>query len=1441
MNSRLFLSHSSQDDFEAIALGQWLTSEGWNDVFLDIDADRGIAPGQRWERELHAAASRCEAVIFLISANWLASGWCRKEYELARRLNKALFAALIDPGLSIASLPPELKDTWQALNFVGGQDAMLFRVMSPASHAERHVAFSRDALRRLKRGLEKAGIDPRYFAWPPPGDPRRSPYRGLSPLESVDAGVFFGREASIIEAIDRLRGLREAAAPRLFVILGASGAGKSSFMRSGLLPRLERDDRHFIPFAPIRPERAALNGEAGLLGALESALPQLTRAELRAAMQGGAAALRPLLRERAAAGSGGTQDAAASLPAVVIAIDQAEELFRDDGAPESEALLTLVRDLTMLDDPRVIVIFAIRSDAYDALERARPLEDMRQTAFPLLPIPRSVYKDVIEGPARRVGDAGGRLVIEPQLTARLLADISDDSGTDALPLLSFTLEQLYREVHQQGALRLVDYEALGGLKGSIDRAVARAFVLADADPRIPKDQKAREQLLRRGLIPWLAGIDPVSKSPRRNQARLADIPLEALPLVELLVKERLLMTDVRAERDLTGAEARIIIIEPAHEALLRQWGLLGDWLAEDFGLLASLESLQRATRDWNANARADPWLTHRGDRLRDAQTLDSRPDIAAKLDPVDRAYLAACREQEEALRADTEQRLREREEARARQLLDAKIIADAQRRVARRTLAGLAVAVALALGAAWLAASFFTQKNIAERRATETEVALLRVKMRERSAAGDILGAAQFALDAFRKLPSAPTRAALLEAALSISPHMVGVLSPEWAGTPKALAWLDDERLAIAEPHGLVRMFRIVAGAAPTRLGDTPVKPATDDDGEPVNIAAMKALQNGLLLVVYETGAVSALRADGSALPLAIPKVEAGDALGSALFRSVKFSADGSLIALAGSDRASLIACVAPMISAASLDCKVRIDEPSGRAIALSPDGKRVVFARDDGALAINNAMTGERLSESKPSDSVLAGDIEFGPRDGEFLIAPAARSDPGAGELILVDLQNPDSVVRASLGPHSAGVQRFAARGNDREIVRGCKAHGLCLARFERVDRERRPPLRDVEALPGHRRYVDMIAPSEDGSRIATHDSEGSVIVWAWPPDKRVYDGPAPDCGAAWISVAADLKGATLAVATADGVVATLRSGALRGVPECQEFREGGGVIAVSRSADATAIAKTDGHLVVQHDDGTVSSVQVGATVAERQLAWTGAESIWAFVTSDGRVGLVDAASPGADQTWVEAADRAFAFGLTVDHTRNHLLVSQGAGRLRIVDLATRKGIESRIERRRCARREGRGDDETHPFGTSLSVSADGRWLAITDKGSAVFVIDRANGDCRLLRTQSEAMAVAFHPDNPQRLVAIDEDGRITIWRLGQTDAEQELLISPPAALGLPREHVGHRAIPTIVWTPTGLAAVGGFAGLFVLRLDEAEWEARISEVLNASSLPPS
>src|SRR5580700_4720494 len=647
--SRIFLSHSSTDNAQAVALRDWLASNGWKDeVFLDLDPRRGIAAGERWERALNEAANRCEAVLFLVSEGWLNSGWCRREFELAHHLNKRLFGVLIE-DLPVGELPEELTGTWQIVRLAAGRDHIVLRVVLPVTQEEAHVTFSAEGLQRLKHGLEEAGLDARYFAWPTQNDPNRPPYRGLRPLEAEDAGVFFGRDAPTVEALDRLRGLRDTTPPRLLVILGASGAGKSSFLRAGLFPRLKRDDRNFLPLPIVRPERASINGDAGLVPALEEALRSAgiaaTRAKLRVAVEGGAAMLRPLLQlltdkatVQASDGSG-----TPTSPTLILAIDQGEELFIAEGQEEAQALLALLRDLVVQDAPAVIVVIAIRSDSYAHVQEAKLLEGIRKVPFDLGSMPKGSYAEVIKGPARRLEGTHRPLQIEDGLIDALLADIEAGGAKDALPLLAFTLERLYVEHGGDGDLTLDEYRSLGGIAGSIEAGVERALKAADADSAVPKDRTARLALLRRGLIPWLAGIDPDTGAPRRRVARVSEIPSEARPLIRHLVEQRLLATDVHKD---TGEAT----IEPAHEALLRQWGLLQGWLTEDAGLLAVLEGVKRASRDWAANNRDRAWLAHAADRLAAAERLPARPDLAANLEPTDHEYIAACQKAEAAAR-----------------------------------------------------------------------------------------------------------------------------------------------------------------------------------------------------------------------------------------------------------------------------------------------------------------------------------------------------------------------------------------------------------------------------------------------------------------------------------------------------------------------------------------------------------------------------------------------------------------------------------------------------------------------------------------------------------------------------------------------------------------------------------------------------------------------
>ncbi len=347
-------------------------------------------------------------------------------------------------------------------------------------------------------------------------------------------------------------------------------------------------------------------------------------------------------------------------PTLVVAIDQAEELLAADNA-EAGPFLTLLADLGRRDDPPIMMIFTVRSDSFDQLQSRPELAATQpHKLVDLPPIPAGSFGDIIRGPARRVSAAGRKLSVDETLVDALLSDIEAGGTKDALPLLAFTLERLYTDYGADGDLQLSEYEKLGRIRGAIEAAVEQALAKADSNSAIPRDRAARLALLRRGLIPWLAGIDPNTGSPRRRVARLAEVPAEALPLIELMVAQRLLATDIdSATKERT--------IEPAHEALLRQWGALDSWLVEDSADLATIEALRRAASEWDANARASEFVVHKGARLATAEQLAAEERFATYLTSIDRAYLGAARELENAI-------VRKARAARARLAVAASIV-----------------------------------------------------------------------------------------------------------------------------------------------------------------------------------------------------------------------------------------------------------------------------------------------------------------------------------------------------------------------------------------------------------------------------------------------------------------------------------------------------------------------------------------------------------------------------------------------------------------------------------------------------------------------------------------------------------------------------------------------------------------------------------------------
>jgi formylglycine-generating enzyme required for sulfatase activity len=445
----------------------------------------------------------------------------------------------------------------------------------------------------------------------------------------------------------------------MLVILGASGSGKSSFMRAGLWPRLKRDDRHFYPLPVIRPERHAITGQTGLVTSLEMAFRERSavknRADIHQCLKEPDGLDRLLEELQQLAGS--SLETEALRQTLIMPIDQGEELFASDGRDEAEQLLTHLGRLLAppnVDEESIpsrrlhaVALIAVRSDSYARLQGAGPVAHVKQTLFDLKPIHRVEYKTIIEGPAQQSTAAGRKLTIDPLLTTQL---IDKAEGADALPLLAFILERLCVEYGADGDLKLSEYQSLGGIAGSIETAIKSAFANPQQEPAISTDDSLRLLQLRGAFIPWLAWIDPDTEEVKRRIARWDDMPTESRPLIERLIGARLLLKDQRA---VPGRETTEVVIEIAHEALLRQWTPLVAWLSEEATNLKAMEAVKRAAAEW-MKEKNEAWLLHVGERLATAEALLRRQDLSRLLGEDADKYLRACRAREETARVERE-------------------------------------------------------------------------------------------------------------------------------------------------------------------------------------------------------------------------------------------------------------------------------------------------------------------------------------------------------------------------------------------------------------------------------------------------------------------------------------------------------------------------------------------------------------------------------------------------------------------------------------------------------------------------------------------------------------------------------------------------------------------------------------------------------------------
>jgi WD40 repeat protein len=1095
--SRIFISHSSANNALALAIGRWLADNGWDDYFLDLEPAKGLAPGERWQEALRAAADHCEAVLFLISPAWRDSPRCLTEFLLAKQLGKTIFGVLVE-AVPLDALQKEMTAEWQLCDLVAGAQRQSFRVWHDPLVPETEVSFAEAGLSRLKLGLRRAGLDPSSFPWPPPDDVKRPPYPGLRALEAEDAAVFFGRDAAIVRGLDTLRSVREQGIERMLVILGASGAGKSSFMRAGLWPRLKRDDQNFLPLPVIRPERAVLTGATGLVVSLELAFQEhgvpKTRAEIRQAVQtpDGFEHLLGQLQTLHCSRLGSE----AVAPTVLLCVDQGEELFGAEGEEEASHFLSLLAQtlataenggIEAIDKrQRALAVVAIRTDAYEQLQTAPTLSGILPRVFSLPPIERAEFKAVIEGPAARATAAGRKLTVQPALTERLL---QDTEGVDTLPLLAFTLERLFTDYGATINLRLDDYEALGGVRGSIEAAVESAFADPGREPAVPADKAERERLLREGFIPWLARVDPLTEERKRRVARWDELPEPAHAVLKRLIRHRLLLRD---RGKVEAGNEEVTIVEVAHEALLRQWPTLTTWLDADADALKTVDTVQRAAQEWQKNEQGAAWLAHAGERLTGAEALLQRSDFERLLGADGLSYLRACRGRDEVARAERESQLRQIAEEQAHVKEAQARTGRAQRRI--QVLMGV-IAFILIVTGGWIihqtrAVARQTSLVLASAATTANDAGIydrgMRFAMLAMGKSWLSPGSVEAELELMRGA-HASMQIALLSGhqepvdSAVFSPDGKRVVTASWDRTARVWDAATGKQIALLSGHqGWVYSATFSPG------GQRVVTASRDRTARVWDAATGKQIVqlSGDQGWVYS----AAFSPDGRRVVTASADRTA----------RVWDAATGQVIAqLTGHQRPVFSATFSPdgrRVVTASSDKTARVwDAATGQVIALltghqglvfsaafSPDGRRVVTASDDKTARVWDAATGQLIAQLTGHQGPVFS-AAFSPDGRRVVTASSDKTarvwDAATGQLIALLTGHQGPVSSAAFSPDG---RRVVTASDDKTARVWDAATGQVIAQ-----------------LTGHQGPVNSAAFSPDGQRVVTASVDRTARAW--------------------------------------------------------------------------------------------------------------------------------------------------------------------------------------------------------------------------------------------------------------------------------------------------------------------------------------------------------
>jgi WD40 repeat protein/serine/threonine protein kinase len=951
---------------------------------------------------------------------------------------------------------------------------------------------------------------------------KSSPFRGLNFFDFEDAPIFHGRTKAIGEVLEALEVQVRAQRPFVLVV-GASGSGKSSLVRAGVLPLLTQPQTiegiGLWRWSVTRPGAGGSSGDCfdALAAALleSSALPALPDpespnpirdlgSELREDSGGLALRIRDAVdhaarewkiqhshdlaeTERNLRASGRSDEAdfarqrreTLELPKARLAlvVDQLEELFTTGFSPEVQQkyICSLV---SLVQSSRVFILATLRSDFYPSYQEFPDLIELTKPGgkFDLRPPTAFEMGNMIRLPA----EAAGLRFEQERETGQRLDDALRDVASatpESLPLLEHVLSLLYEQQARRGddLLRWSDYLELGELKGGLAKHAEAIY-----DTLRPDEQRAFP-LVMRYLVTLGQGEEEVPNRrtvPYRDFVTLertdAEQRIGAKGFVDLFVKNRLLVADIDPQGEVT--------VSIVHEALLREWQRVTDWLKQNREFLRMRDRLDASLRQWKLMKRHRDYLLPAGLPLAEADKL------------VDEFGSSLNREQLDYISASITEQTRKR---------------SLRNRIRNIVTVGFAL-LAIAAGAfAWVAKS---QKHEAE-----LVTARLHERLREASWGSFNHAERQFQLGEWRE------GIALLSRAIQFNPENLvaserffqeliinreKVLPPFMASfshhdvVSDAVFIPDGARILTASRDKTAKLWDAVSGQLITSFvhEDAVVHVAFSPDGARILTASV---DHSAKLWDALSGKLIASFAHEDRVSDAVFSPDGIRILTASADNTAKLwdAASGKLIASfahAGVVESAVFSPDGVRILTASADGTAKLwDAGSGALIAsfargnslysarFSPDGTRILTASADNTAKLWDTASGNLIACLAHQGAVE--DAKFSPDGVRILTASwdntAKLWDVPSGRLI-ASFSHQDGVIRAGFSPDGA---RVLTASWDNTAKLWDAASGRLIASFAHQDR------------------VNDALFSPDGGRVLTASSDNTAKLWDATVDKHI------------------------------------------------------------------------------------------------------------------------------------------------------------------------------------------------------------------------------------------------------------------------------------------------------------------------------------------------